>query len=72
MAWAYASAPHVFSRQQALDLVSSNLEELLGLNDGDELAAQDRDWVAYDGDMFTLQSRVRAVRPAGADYVHLL
>jgi imidazolonepropionase-like amidohydrolase len=74
MAWAFASSPQIFSRQDAIDLVSTNLEELLGLNDGldTESAAKDIDWVAYDGDMFTLQSRVRAVRPRGADYVHLL
>lgn len=74
MAWAYASSPHIFSRQKALDLVSTNLEDLLGLNDNSKglQDKQDLGWVAYEGDMFELHSRVRAVRAPGQNSVDLL
>ena len=71
-AWAYANAPHTFSKQDALDLVSSNLEELLGLNDGKtSIAAGDKGWVAYEGDLFGFGGRVKAVRSEGSDMVDL-
>ncbi|KAL1408794.1 hypothetical protein Q8F55_005608 [Vanrija albida] len=62
-AWAYAAAPDVFSKQKALDLASGNLAELLGL-DTDAKAA-DIGFVAYEGDVFSFESRVRAVRAPG-------
>ncbi|KAK4684354.1 hypothetical protein P7C73_g5825, partial [Tremellales sp. Uapishka_1] len=57
-AWVYANSPEVFSKQSALDLVSSNLEELLGLNEGKTAGG----WVAYEGDLFGFGGRVRAVK----------
>lgn len=64
-AWEYVSSPHVFSQHQAIDLVSGNLEVLLGLR-GDDVAAVDTGFVAYEGDFFSLDSKVRAVRAPGA------
>lgn len=71
-AWVYANSPETFSKQSALDLVSSNLEELLGLNDGaGKLDDEERGWVAYEGDVFGFGGRVRAVRGDGAERVDL-
>lgn len=67
-AWAYTAAPGVFSKQQAVDLVSGNLERLLGL---DEKKAADTGFVAYEGDFFSFEGRVRAARPPGAEHMHL-
>lgn len=67
-AWAYTAAPHVFSKKQAVDLVSGNLERLLGL---DLKNKADTGFVAYEGDFFSFQGRVRAARPPGADEMHL-
>ena len=69
-AWQYANSPDVFSKQSALDLVSSNLETLLGL-DSASVKAVDKSWVAYEGDMFGFGGRVRAVRSQSADLVDL-
>ncbi|KAL1409547.1 hypothetical protein Q8F55_003531 [Vanrija albida] len=62
-AWAYANAPHVFSKRDAIALVTTNLEELLGLNDGAEVASTGL--VAYEGDFFSLHARVRGIMPPG-------
>ena len=71
-AWVYANSPNMFSKQSALDLVSSNLEELLGLNDGmDLLAEEEKGWVAYEGDLFGFGGKVKAVRGTGAETVDL-
>jgi len=53
-------------------LVSSNLEELLGLNDGMESVQEgEKGWVAYEGDVFGFGGRVRAVRGFGIETVDL-
>ncbi|WVN90229.1 uncharacterized protein L203_105465 [Cryptococcus depauperatus CBS 7841] len=71
-AWVYSSSPHVFTKSSALALVSDNLEELLGLRDGLGPVKQwDRGWVAYEGDLFGLNSRVRGVRGWGQPQVDL-
>ena len=67
-AWAYAEAPDVFSKKDAIDLVSTNLEELLGLGDLGEA----RGWVAYEGDMFGFGGVVRAVKSATNEGVAVL
>ncbi|WOO79550.1 uncharacterized protein LOC62_02G003073 [Vanrija pseudolonga] len=69
-AWAYANAPHVFSKRDAIALVTTNLEELLGLNDGAEVASSGI--VAYEGDFFSLHARVRGVVGPGGGAMHLL
>ncbi|BEJ10967.1 hypothetical protein CspHIS471_0103890 [Cutaneotrichosporon sp. HIS471] len=72
-AMAYASAPTTFSRQDAIDLVSANLVDVLGLNDGLRATEQgvDLGFVAYEGDMFSFEGRVRAVRAPGQDAMDL-
>ena len=65
-AWTFASGG--FSKAQAIDLVSSNLAELLGLDDRESV--RNTDWVAYQGDFFSLEGKVRAV--GSVDRVHLL
>ncbi len=71
-AWVYSNSPDTFTKQSALDLVSSNLEELLGLKDGKEdVTEMEKGWVAYEGDMFGFGGRVRAVRGEGAEKVDL-
>lgn len=71
-AMAYASAPTTFSRQDAIDLVSANLVEVLGLNDGlHAKESVDLGFVAYEGDMFSFEGRVRAVRAPGQDAMDL-
>ncbi|TXT04247.1 hypothetical protein VHUM_04245 [Vanrija humicola] len=70
-AWAYANAPHVFSKRDAIALVTTNLEELLGLNDGGSKAASSG-IVAYEGDFFSLHARVRGVVTAGGSSIDLL
>lgn len=73
-AWAYANNPEVFSKQDAIDLVSTNLEELLGLKDGSVMAgddSQEASWVAWEGDWFSLEARVRGVRAQGSETVDL-
>ncbi|KAL7420676.1 hypothetical protein Q5752_004627 [Cryptotrichosporon argae] len=69
-AWAYASSPDVFSKQDAIDLVSANVEELLGIEPS-AAAGADRSWVAFEGDVFGFDGRVRAVRSKGAKEVAL-
>lgn len=81
-AWIYANNPEVFTKQAALDLVSSNLEELLGLKDrqGKEDAVKSvseeegegKSWVAWEGDLFGGGfGRARAVKSVGATRVDL-
>ncbi|ORX38692.1 hypothetical protein BD324DRAFT_621954 [Kockovaella imperatae] len=74
--WQYANYHHVFSRQDAIDLVSANLEELLGLNDRQDVHKADEDigsesWVAYEGDMLSFEGRVRAVKGHAREVVDL-
>lgn len=68
-AWAFTAAPHVFSKKQAVDLVSGNLQKLLGLDTHNKAA--DTGFVAYEGDFFSFQGRVRAARAPGAEHMHL-
>jgi hypothetical protein len=72
-AWAYANSPHTFSKKEALDLVSSNLEILLGLESREFSSAGDhrKGWVAWEGDWTTFEGRVRAVRAEGGGPVDL-
>lgn len=77
-AWIYASSPDVFSKQAALDLVSKNLEILLGLKDRDATASANdnnssrQGWVAWEGDWTTMGGRVRAIRGESGEAVDLL
>jgi hypothetical protein len=68
----YANSPNVFTKQTALDLVSTNLDILLGLSD-DKAKVQDgaSAWVAWEGEVFGMQGRVRGVKSAGAEAVDL-
>jgi hypothetical protein len=59
----------VFSKQQAIDLVSTNLEELLGLKVDD--FGRDNSWVAWEGDWFSINARVRGVKALGSETVDL-
>ena len=68
-AWVYANNPEVFSKQQAIELVSSNLEELLGLDK--DVKGLDGGWVAWEGDWFTMNARVRGVKGSGSEVVDL-
>ncbi|WVQ81918.1 hypothetical protein IAT38_004045 [Cryptococcus sp. DSM 104549] len=71
-AWVYANSPEVFTKSSALSLVSDNLEELLGLNDdGKGLKAEEKGWVAYEGEVFGFGGRVRAVRGVAKGEVDL-
>lgn len=67
-AWVYANGG--FSKDQAIALASSNLAELLGLHDG-EGASERGDWVAYEGDFFGIDGRVRAISNPAGDVVDL-
>lgn len=71
-AWVYANSPEIFSKSSALALVSDNLEELLGLNDNTKALREDeKAWVAYEGDLFGFEGRVRGVRGYAKDEVDL-
>ncbi|ODN78842.1 hypothetical protein L202_04386 [Cryptococcus amylolentus CBS 6039] len=70
-AWVYANSPDVFSKSSALALVSGNLEELLGLNDAYKAREEEKAWVAYEGDMFGFEGRVRGVRGFGKEEIDL-
>jgi hypothetical protein len=73
-AWVYANSPDVFSKTEAIDLVSKNLIELLGLDERDGEGFKggfETGWVAYEGDMFGMGARVRGVRSAGAQGIDL-
>jgi hypothetical protein len=64
----------VFSKQQAIDLVSFNLEELLGLKVDDgpsSLSGREKSWVAWEGDWFSINARVRGVKALGSETVDL-
>nr|XP_031860080.1 uncharacterized protein CI109_004444 [Kwoniella shandongensis]KAA5527152.1 hypothetical protein CI109_004444 [Kwoniella shandongensis] len=66
-AWVYANNPETFTKSSALDLVSKNLDELLGL----DLEGGKKGWVAYEGDLFGFESRVRGVKGYGNGQVDL-
>lgn len=73
-AWIYASSPDVFSKQAAIDLVSKNLETLLGLEDREKASAGSalrKGWVAWEGDWTSLGGRVRAIRGESGEAVDL-
>ncbi|KAK8854942.1 hypothetical protein IAR55_003681 [Kwoniella newhampshirensis] len=71
-AWVYANSPEVFTKSSALDLVSKNLEELLGLNDdGKSVDDGKKAWVAYEGDLFGFEGRVKGVKGYGSEQVDL-
>lgn len=73
-AWTYTSSGSTFTKQTALDLVSKNLEELLGLSDrkaGVTLGEEGASWVAYEGDLFSMEGRVRAVKAHGSATIDL-
>ncbi len=57
------------NKSAALDLVSTNLEKLLGLKTSSSKGSAS--WVAYEGDMFTMEGRVKAVRAEGKAVVDL-
>jgi hypothetical protein len=69
-AWIYANNPEVFSKQDAIGLVSKNLGALLGLDTGDKVEGEDS-WVAWEGDWFSIDARVRGVKGAGSEMVDL-
>lgn len=64
-AWVHLSDPETVSRQAALDMASVNLVEFLGLDSADAQRDTGKSWVAYQGDVFTLESRALAVRGPG-------
>ena len=53
-----------FSKEEAIALVSSIVLELLGVHDGQQGAAGQAGWVAWQGDWFGMSGRVRAVQSA--------
>ena len=72
----------MFSRQSAIDLITTSLEELLGLNDRSALASGGagdegtgdlgvESWVAYEGDLMSFQGRVRGVKGYARNVVDL-
>lgn len=72
-AWAYANSPEVFTKSDALALVSSNLDILLGLKDSSAKVDEGaKGWVAWEGDWTGFGGRVRAVRAEGSGVVDLL
>jgi hypothetical protein len=74
-AWTYANNPEVFTKSDALALVSTNLDILLGLGEREGGGRRDsgrRGWVAWEGDWTGLGGRVRAIRSEGAGVVHVL
>jgi hypothetical protein len=72
-AWVYANNPEVFSKQQAIDLVSANLEELLGLGKKEAIQGEGLEgaWVAWEGDWFSMNARVRGVKGSDSEVVDL-
>lgn len=72
-AWTYANNPEVFTKSDALALVSSNLDILLGLKEREEKVSEmSRGWVAWEGDWTGFGGRVRAVKAGGAGLVDLV
>jgi hypothetical protein len=69
-AWIYANNPDVFGKQDAIDLVSSNLEELYGM-EKKAVVEGEESWVAWEGDWFSIDARVRGVKAAGSVSVDL-
>lgn len=67
MAWEYTNGAGTFSKATALDLVTTNLRDLLGFTEGS--SSEDASWVAFEGDPFALQATVKAVRGEGRSYV---
>ena len=65
-AWTYINSNGSMSKSQAMDLVSANLDKLLGLKSGEQ-----QGWVAWEGDFFSLQGKVRAIRGEGSTGVDL-
>lgn len=64
----------MFSKQDAIDLVSSNLEELLGIKGGSgskSVEVGEESWVAWEGDWFSMEARVRGVKSMGSEMVDL-
>ncbi|KAI0797030.1 hypothetical protein C8Q75DRAFT_796702 [Abortiporus biennis] len=60
--WAYIDSDNFLTKKQAYDLVSSNLETLLGVWSSTNSVDEDRDWVLYEGgDVFALESKVIGV-----------
>ena len=66
-AWVYANGG--FTKSEAIGLVSSTLAELLGLDERENVKANG--WVAYEGDFFNLDARVRAVSSPDGQSVDL-
>lgn len=67
-AWVHLSDPETVSRSAALDMAGANLVELLGLDTGSP-SERGKSWVAYEGDMFTFESRARGVRTERGELV---
>ncbi len=67
-AWQYTQGPSTFSKAQALDLVSTNLEKLLGVKPASKASSS---WVAWEGDWTSNQAKAVAVRGQGANYVDM-
>ena len=65
-AWTYINANASLSKAQAMEMVSSNLDKLLGLN-----SKENAGWVAWQGDFFAMDGRVKAVRGEGQAAVDL-
>lgn len=59
-AWTYINANASLSKAQAMEMVSSNLDKLLGLE-----SKENAGWVAWQGDFFSMNSKVSAVRGEG-------
>jgi hypothetical protein len=69
MAWEYTNSAGVFSKAAALDLVTTNLERMLGLST--TTSTEKAGWVAFEGDPFALQATVKAVRGEERPYVNI-
>lgn len=65
-AWTYINSNGSLSKSQAMDLVSANLDKLLGIKTGEH-----QGWVAWEGDIFSMQGKVRAIRGEGSSRVDL-
>ncbi len=68
-AWVYSNGG--FSKSEAIDLVSTNIAELLGLVGDAGRSGMSGGWVAYEGDFFEMGAKVRAVVAADGETVDL-
>ncbi|WWC90877.1 uncharacterized protein L201_005814 [Kwoniella dendrophila CBS 6074] len=75
-AWVYANSPTgIFTKRDSIDLISKNLEYLLGLSSSLNPSSNNgngrKGWAAHRGDPFEFGSRVISVKGYGNDQIDL-